>query len=73
MAQAVSVPISADTSGAGPARAALDAGARVINDVSGLRDRAWVAGQGRAGRRLILMASPSAPAVRHGSTDPVAR
>ena len=32
------VPLSADTSRPGPARAALDAGARVINDVSTLRD-----------------------------------
>lgn len=35
---AVDLPISADTQRALPARAALDAGARVINDVSGLAD-----------------------------------
>src|SRR5262245_63477878 len=38
LAPKVPVPISADTSRPVPARAALDAGARIINDVSGLRD-----------------------------------
>src|SRR5439155_1476484 len=37
------VPISADTARAAPARAALEAGARVINAVSGLRDPAVAA------------------------------
>jgi len=65
----VSVPISADTARLGAARAALDAGARVINDVSGLRDPAVASlvSERRAG--VILMAFPaSAPS----STRPIA-
>jgi len=37
LAAKIPVPISADTTRPGPARAALDAGAQIINDVSGLR------------------------------------
>ena len=52
------VPISADTTRSGPARAALEAGATIINDVSGLTgDRAMaplVAGRGAG---LIVIAS----------------
>ena len=54
----VDVPVSADTSRARPARAALDAGARVINDVTGLSgdsDLARVVAAAGAG--LIAMAS----------------
>jgi dihydropteroate synthase len=59
LAAKVPVPISADTARPGPARAALDAGARVINDVSGLRDPevAALVRERRAG--AILMAFPS--------------
>jgi dihydropteroate synthase len=39
LAAKLDVPISADTAGARPARAALGAGARVVNDVSGSRSR----------------------------------
>ena len=58
LASKVPVPISADTTRPGPARAALDAGARIINDVSGLRDPevAALVSDRRVG--LILMASP---------------
>jgi len=62
LAAKVPVPISADTTRPGPARAALDAGARIINDVSGLRDPevASLVCERRAG--AILMAFPtSAP------------
>ena len=53
------VPISADTTRASVARAALEAGARILNDVSGLAD-AEMAELVRAHRAsLILMASPS--------------
>jgi len=55
----VPVPISADTARPGPARAALDAGARVVNDVSGLRDPAVAALISERGAGAILMASPS--------------
>jgi dihydropteroate synthase len=52
------VPVSADTARPAPARAALEGGARVINDVSGLRDPAVAAlvAQHRAG--VVLMAAP---------------
>ena len=60
LAPKVPVPISADTSRPVPARAALDAGARIINDVSGLRDPvlAALASEHRVG--VILVASPEA-------------
>jgi dihydropteroate synthase len=55
-------PVSADTSRSGPARAALDAGARIINDVTGLTgDREMAVVVARSGAGLILMA-----AERHG-------
>ena len=57
------LPVSADTSRGLPARAALEAGARVINDVTGLHaDPALVRLIAEAGAGLVLMASPaSAP------------
>jgi dihydropteroate synthase len=58
LAPKLSVPISADTSRPGPARAALDAGARIINDVSGLRDPALAALAAQRAVGVILMASP---------------
>ena len=52
------VPVSADTSRAEPARAALEAGAAIINDVRGLTaDTALAPLVARAGAGLILMAS----------------
>jgi dihydropteroate synthase len=62
LASRLPVPISADTARPGPARAALDAGARVINDISGLRDPlvARLVRDRSAG--LILMASPAGAA-----------
>ncbi len=61
-AAAVSVPISADTKRSQPARAALRAGARIINDVSGLRnDPAMAALIARCGAGAILMASEQRP------------
>ena len=58
LASKVSVPLSADTPRLGPARAALAAGAQVINDVSGLRDPAVARLVGEHGASVILMASP---------------
>lgn len=57
------LPVSADTSRGLPAHAALEAGARVINDVAGLHaDPALVRLIAEAGAGLVLMASPaSAP------------
>lgn len=59
LAAKLPVPISADTARPGPARAALDAGARVINDVSGLRDPAVACLVSERGAGVILMALPS--------------
>lgn len=60
LASKVPVPISADTTRPGPARAALDAGAQVINDVSGLRDPAVATLIRERGAGAILMAFPGA-------------
>jgi dihydropteroate synthase len=59
LAAKLDVPVSADTMRAAPARVALEAGARVINDVSGLRDLglARLVAAHEAG--LIAMASPA--------------
>jgi len=59
LAPKLPVPISADTTRPGPARAALDAGARIINDTSGLRDPALAAIVAERGVGVILMASPA--------------
>lgn len=69
LVRAVPVPVSADTAGPAAARAALEAGARILNDVSGLRDPATarlVAGRGAS---AVLMASPAGPLPAAG--DPV--
>ena len=56
VAKAVSVPISVDTSKAAVARAALDAGAVLVNDVTALRgDPAMVEVVARAGAGIVLM------------------
>jgi dihydropteroate synthase len=58
LAGRVSVPISVDTTKALVARAALDAGAEIVNDVSGLRFEPALADEAaRAGAGLILMHS----------------
>ena len=58
LAPKLGVPISADTWRAGPARKALDAGAAVINDVSGLTgDPGMAPLVARRGAGLIVMAS----------------
>jgi len=55
VAKRLDVPISIDTRNAEVARAALDAGARIVNDVSGLRHDPALAGvAARAGATLIL-------------------
>jgi dihydropteroate synthase len=64
LAAKLPVPVSADTPRPGPARVALEAGARVINDVSTLRDPALARLVASHGASLILMASPSPPAGR---------
>ena len=67
-------PISADTSRSGPARAALDAGARIINDVTGLHgDSEMGALVARAGAGLILMASERNEAPSENAIEQVGR
>ena len=64
LAPKLPVPISADTARAGPARAALDAGARVVNDTAGLADPALARLVAESDAGLIVMASPAADAGR---------
>ena len=55
------LPVSADVSRVGPARAALEAGARMINDVTGLvADPGLARLTAEAGLGLVLMAGPAA-------------
>jgi dihydropteroate synthase len=68
LASKLPVPVSADTSRVGPARAALEAGARILNDVSGFADSALARLAAAHGAGVILMASPKAP---HAAADPV--
>jgi dihydropteroate synthase len=58
LAAKVAVPISADTTRPGPARIALAAGARILNDVSGLSDMAMADLAARHDAGVIVMASP---------------
>jgi dihydropteroate synthase len=58
LSRAVPVPVSADTPRAPVARAALDAGARLVNDVSGLRDPELARLARDRGAGVIAMASP---------------
>ncbi|MBI3798582.1 MAG: dihydropteroate synthase [Deltaproteobacteria bacterium] len=70
VAQYVSTPISADTQRAQPAAAALAAGARIINDVSGLKqDPALATVIAKAGAGAILMATEVTP----GTGPPMVR
>jgi dihydropteroate synthase len=59
LAAEVSVPISADTARLGPARAALDAGATVVNDVTALCDPALAGLVASRGASVIVMAAPA--------------
>ncbi|MBC7931576.1 MAG: dihydropteroate synthase [Rubrivivax sp.] len=68
----VGVPISVDTTKAAVARAALDAGAEIVNDISGLRfDPALADEAARAGAGLVLMHSRGARETLH-ALPPVA-
>src|SRR6476661_10885629 len=60
------VPISVDTTKSEVARAALDAGVAIVNDVSALRFDFYVADAvARAGAGLVLMHSRGTPATMH--------
>jgi dihydropteroate synthase len=69
LADKVDVSISADTTRPRVARAALDAGATIINDQSGAADPALVGLVARTGVGFIVMAAPEATPEE---TDPVA-
>ena len=69
LARKLPVPISADTARPAPARAALEAGARVINDVSGLRDPAVAALVVKHHASVILMSSPDLADTLSGAFD----
>ena len=72
LASKLGVPVSADTSRAEPARAALEAGASIINDVRGLTaDPALAPLVARSGAGLILMASERGGAEGHSPVDTV--
>jgi dihydropteroate synthase len=57
--------VSVDTWKAGVARAALDAGAHVLNDVSGLRDPALADAAAHSGASLVVMHTRAAPKQEH--------
>ena len=66
LAQRTQVPISVDTTKSEVARAALDAGAAIVNDISALRFDFYVADAvARAGAGLVLMHSRGTPATMH--------
>jgi len=66
LAKALDVPISIDTTKSEVARAALDAGAGIVNDVSALRFDFYIADAvARAGAGLIMMHSRGTPATMH--------
>ena len=67
LSQTFDIPISIDTTKAEVARAALDAGAEIINDVSGLRFDARLADEAaRARAGLVLMHSRGDYGMMHG-------
>ena len=66
LASRVSTPLSVDTTKSEVARAALDAGAAIVNDISALRFDFYVADAvARAGAGLVLMHSRGTPATMH--------
>ncbi len=72
LAKRTSVPISIDTTKAVVARAALNAGAAIVNDISALRFDFHIADEvSKSGAGLVLMHSRGTPATMHRLT-PVA-
>src|SRR5262249_24610979 len=62
LAKYLAVPISIDTTKVGVARAALDSGAEIVNDVSALRFEPAIAGEvAKAKAGLVLMHSRGTP------------
>ncbi|MBI1845754.1 MAG: dihydropteroate synthase [Candidatus Rokubacteria bacterium] len=72
LAAVLPVPVSADTAREGAARAALDAGARIVNDVTALADAGMARLVAERGAGLIMMAAPGAPPLRPDPLDTVA-
>jgi len=70
---AVDVPLSVDTTREAPARAALAAGVRVLNDVSGLRDPRLAALVAEHRASVILTATPEGGGAPEPARGPVAR
>jgi dihydropteroate synthase len=67
LAKRFAVPISIDTTKASVARAALDAGAAIVNDVSALRFDVQLADEvAKSGAGLVLMHSRGTPGAMHG-------
>jgi dihydropteroate synthase len=67
LAKRFDVPISIDTTKASVARAALDAGAAIVNDISALRFEPEIADEvAKSGAGLVLMHSRGTPGALHG-------
>jgi dihydropteroate synthase len=72
LAKRLPVPISIDTTKASVARAALGAGAAIVNDISALRFEPEIANEvAKSGAGLVLMHSRGRPGALHG-LEPVA-
>jgi dihydropteroate synthase len=70
LAGRLKVPISIDTYKAGVARAAVDAGALLINDISGLRfDPGLASAAAATGAALVLMHTRGGPATMHAEAS----
>jgi dihydropteroate synthase len=69
LAGELSALVSVDTYKPAVARAAIDAGARIVNDVSGLRDPALAEVCARTGAALVLMHTRAAPRERLQDPD----
>jgi dihydropteroate synthase len=66
LAKRTPIPISIDTTKASVARAALDAGAAIVNDISALRFEPEIADEvAKAGAGLVLMHSRGTPGALH--------
>jgi dihydropteroate synthase len=67
LAKRFGVPISIDTTKASVARAAIDAGVAIVNDISALRFEPELADEvARSGAGLVLMHSRGTPGALHG-------
>jgi len=67
LARRSTIPISVDTTKASVARAALEAGASIVNDISALRFHSQIADEvAKKGAGLVLMHSRGTPGALHG-------